>query len=107
MSDRGVERNDRVLKYIFRIPRYVTLPEHEASYRLTLSDDPEFMAVSEIEGDCENLAERIIENRFVLNGLNSELQEASDVIEVLSTLVTKLEGENGIETHSTEFSSSG
>ncbi|CAJ0590918.1 unnamed protein product [Cylicocyclus nassatus] len=82
---------DRVLKYILRIPRYVTLPEHEPNFELSLSNE---VTVTEMERNCEVLAKMIVENRFVLNDLTNNLQEANDVNEVLSSLIKKLEVTN-------------
>ncbi|EYC06560.1 hypothetical protein Y032_0075g960 [Ancylostoma ceylanicum] len=56
---------DRVLKYIFRIPRYVTLPEHEASLDLLLSDDPNLLSTTELNRQVKDLADRIVEVRKV------------------------------------------
>ncbi|ETN81717.1 hypothetical protein NECAME_08302 [Necator americanus] len=82
---------DRVLKYIFRIPRCVTLPEHMDTFMLMLSDDPNQMDVSDLDRQCKKLEDCIVEKRFILNDLNEEIREANDVVEVLSTLVMELE----------------
>ncbi|RCN29950.1 hypothetical protein ANCCAN_24284 [Ancylostoma caninum] len=82
---------ERVLKYIFRIPRHVTLPEHEASLELLYSDDPNLKNIAELNREVKILSDRIVEKRFVLHQLNEEIQEANDVIEVLLALVMEVE----------------
>lgn len=52
---------DRVLKYILRIPRYVTLPEHDDNLDLLLSDDPNILSIAELDRQVENLADRVVE----------------------------------------------
>ncbi|KHJ76148.1 hypothetical protein OESDEN_24233, partial [Oesophagostomum dentatum] len=49
---------DRVLKYILRIPPYVTLPEHQATHELLLAGERD---VEEIESDCKKLEDEIVE----------------------------------------------
>ncbi|PIO68669.1 hypothetical protein TELCIR_09531 [Teladorsagia circumcincta] len=82
---------DRVLKYVFRIPRCVTLPEHEETLRLILSDDPNVLSVDELNRRCEQLASEVVEKRFIRADLEHQLQEANDVIEVLSTMIRQLQ----------------
>ncbi|KIH64241.1 hypothetical protein ANCDUO_05450 [Ancylostoma duodenale] len=82
---------ERVLKYIFRIPRHVTLPEHEASLDLLYSDDPNLKNIAELNREVKVLSDRVVEKRFILHQLNEEIEDANDVIEVLLALVMELE----------------
>ncbi|KAL6742649.1 hypothetical protein Aduo_015779 [Ancylostoma duodenale] len=82
---------ERVLKYIFRIPRHVTLPEHEASLDLLYSDDPNLKNIAELNREVKILFGRVVEKRFALHQLNEDIEDANDVIEVLLALVMELE----------------
>uniref|UniRef100_A0A0K0D887 Mediator of RNA polymerase II transcription subunit 8 n=1 Tax=Angiostrongylus cantonensis TaxID=6313 RepID=A0A0K0D887_ANGCA len=70
---------ERILKYVLRIPRHVTLPEHEHTHQLLFSDEPD---VQELNRQNSKLAKCIVEER---------IQEANDAAEVLTTLIEQLE----------------
>ncbi|XGW04531.1 hypothetical protein V3C99_015593 [Haemonchus contortus] len=82
---------DRALKYVFRIPRCVTLPEHQETHELIHTMDSNTMSVDELNRNCERLAAEVVEKRFTLLDLEQQLQEANDVIEVLSTVIKQLQ----------------
>ncbi|VDO40155.1 unnamed protein product [Haemonchus placei] len=82
---------DRALKYVFRIPRCVTLPEHEETHELIHTMDSNTMSVDELNRNCERLAAEVVEKRFTLLDLEQQLQEANDVIEVLSIVIKQLQ----------------
>uniref|UniRef100_W6NDU2 Protein MIS-12, isoform b n=1 Tax=Haemonchus contortus TaxID=6289 RepID=W6NDU2_HAECO len=81
---------DRALKYVFRIPRCVTLPEHQETHELIHTMDSNTMSVDELNRNCERLAAEVVEKRFTLLDLEQQLQEANDVIEVLSIVIKQL-----------------
>ncbi|KAK6058399.1 hypothetical protein COOONC_04032, partial [Cooperia oncophora] len=45
----------------------------------------------ELNRQCEELSAEIVENRFIRMDLEHQLQEANDVIEVLSAIITQLQ----------------
>lgn len=81
---------ERVLKYILRIPRHVTLPEHENTYQLLLSNDPSTVGVDELNRRNDKLEKLIVEYRFTLKEVGEQIEEANDTIDVLTTLIKQL-----------------
>ncbi|VDM62562.1 unnamed protein product [Angiostrongylus costaricensis] len=79
---------ERILRYVLRIPRHVTLPEHEYTHHLLFSDDPD---VQELNRQNAKLAKCIVEYRTTLTELNERIQEANNAAEVLTTLIEQLE----------------
>ncbi|KAJ1368648.1 hypothetical protein KIN20_029865 [Parelaphostrongylus tenuis] len=82
---------DRVLTYVFRIPRHITLPEHESTFRLLLTQDPGVLKLDELGRRNDKLEKLIVEYRFTLENIRREIRDASDGIEVLTTLIKQLE----------------
>uniref|UniRef100_A0A0K0D528 Protein MIS12 homolog n=1 Tax=Angiostrongylus cantonensis TaxID=6313 RepID=A0A0K0D528_ANGCA len=79
---------ERILKYVLRIPRHVTLPEHEYTHQLLFSGEPD---VQELNRQNSKLAKCIVEYRTTLKELKERIQEANDAAEVLTTLIEQLE----------------
>lgn len=82
---------ERTQKYILRIPRHVTLPEHKDTFELMHSKDPNLKLTDDLYRECERLEAELVENRFILAELSDQLQQAKDVIEVLNALIDELQ----------------
>ncbi|VDM63590.1 unnamed protein product [Angiostrongylus costaricensis] len=79
---------ERIPKYVLRIPRHVTLPEREYTYRFLFFDDPDAQALSRQNA---KLAKCIVEYRTALKELNELIQEVSDAADILATLIERLQ----------------